>query len=137
MGILTESRAAIEGRWSALWDNNAVPTRYQNVAWKQPAQPPFCHFNVNWGLSDTLDIGSSKCEVQTGTVTISLRTALGAGTEPILTLADAAMAVFRNQQLTNGSTKVDFFDGNPSVPTEMGNVFAMNVNMRFKAERRF
>lgn len=133
--FLNNIRYAIEKRLADKW-GSTTPVRYPNVVWKQPATE-FIDLGVAWGPSQQTSLGTTKREVQHGTVIVRVNVALGNGTKRAMELADAVQAVFRYQQLTKNTTVVNFYESSIGAAVEGPTHFGLNVGFRFQAEDEF
>lgn len=133
--FLANIRRILEATFKTAWADH-TPVRYPNVVWKQPAAP-FAVFNIQWGASNQLTLGTTKREEQNGIVVITLTTATGIGSDAAYALADRAQRIFRYQQLTHGTTTVNIHECGVGAASEGATGFSLNVVCRFKAEDEF
>lgn len=133
--LLSNIRKAVETTFKNGWANT-TPVRYQNVPWKQPA-PPFVALGIQWGVANVTSLGTTKRHEQNGIVVVTITAPLDAGTAPIYALADAAQALFRDKQLTENTTTVNFYESSVGAAGEGPTGYSLNVVCRFKADDLF
>ena len=100
MGLLSNLRKVVETTVKNGW--TATPVRYPNVPFKQPANGLFVSLAIQLGVSNITSLGTSKREEQTGIVVLTINTPPDGGSKQAIELADAAQALFRCKQFTEG-----------------------------------
>ena len=135
MGLLSNLRKVVETTVKNGW--TATPVRYPNVPFKQPANGLFVSLAIQLGVSNITSLGTSKREEQTGIVVLTINTPPDGGSKQAMELADAAQALFRCKQFTEGETTVNFYECSAGSGGESATGYALNAYMRFKADQLF
>ncbi|CAH1661705.1 conserved hypothetical protein [Hyphomicrobiales bacterium] len=102
MGYASE-RAAIEGRWAALWVTGSpveprTPTGYEGVTFTPPTAAAWCRLTIRDGEARQVSEGAPGSNVHrhAGAIFVEIFCPGGKGTQALRLLADAAADVFRN-----------------------------------------
>lgn len=133
--MLENIRKACEARFKDEWANTS-PVRWPGVPFKQPATT-FVVFGIRWSGANVTSLGTTKRHEQNGFVILTIHTPKDEGSSAAYALADTAQAVFRDAQLTEATTTVNFYECAVGQAGEGATGFSLNVTCRFKADDVF